>query len=245
MKQKKEEISSSNLQAVMDVDDAPPVMRLPNFIPDHEPDSLPRVTDATLVDVLNGNYDRTYDKIHIIDCRFEFEFKGGHIDGALNYCDKEQLGKMLFKDSPSSNIALVFHCEFSAHRAPLMARAIRQMDRTVNAERYPHLSYPEMYILDGGYSTFYSSHQSRCYPQSYLPMAAKEHEHACERGMGKLRERKKLARAQTFAFGQKHSGLEDSPTAQGRSKSSSTASLVFSDRAVTSSRMLAKRMASY
>lgn len=244
MKQEKDDYTPTTLQSVMDVDDGP-ALRLPNFVPDHEPDSLPRITDSTLIDVLNGDYDKIYEKVLIVDCRFEFEYKGGHIDGALNFCDKEQLGKMLFEDSPSPNTVLVFHCEFSAHRAPLMARAIRQWDRNVNQDRYPLLSYPEIYILDGGYSSFFASHRSRCFPQNYLPMDAKEHENACERGMGKLRERKKLSRAQTFAFGQQLSQLEESPTAQGRSKSSSSASLVFSDRAVTSSRALARRMASY
>ena len=76
-----------------------------------------------------------------------------------------------------------------------------------------------MYILDGGYSSFFGLHRERCFPQNYLRMDAKEHQNACERGMNKLRQRSKLNRAQTFAFGQQSCQMEDSPTAVGRSKS--------------------------
>lgn len=69
-----------------------------------------------------------------------------------------------------------------------------------------------MYILDGGYSSFYADHGSRCFPQNYVEMDSKEHEFACERGLGKVKARSKLVRAQTFAFGQPME-MEDSPTA--------------------------------
>ena len=82
------------------------------------------------------------------------------------------------------------------------AKFIRNRDRAANDYRYPKLTYPEMYILDGGYSCFFKIHQIRCFPQNYVEMAAKEHERACERGMNKLKQRTKLTRAQTFAFGQ-------------------------------------------
>lgn len=118
MKQEKEEYAPSNLQAVMDIDDSPG-LKLPHFIPD-EPDSLPRISDETLIDVLNGKFDDAFDKRMIIDCRFEYEYEGGHIDGAQNFCDKEALAKELFSELSLSNTLLIFHCEYSAHRAPLM-----------------------------------------------------------------------------------------------------------------------------
>lgn len=60
-----------------------------------------------------------------------------------------------------------------------------------------------MYILEGGYSAFFSEYKDHCYPQSYIKMGDKAHEHACERGLGKIKQRSKLARASTFTFGQK------------------------------------------
>ncbi|KAF2115512.1 M-phase inducer phosphatase-like protein [Lophiotrema nucula] len=215
--QDKDNYTPSGLQSVMDIDDAPS-LRLPHFVPANEPDSLPRITDTTLIDVLNGEYDHVYGKKVVVDCRFEYEYEGGHIEGAVNFCDKEQLAGELFSPSAPAKTLLIFHCEYSAHRAPLMAKFVRHEDRKVNSFRYPQLTYPEVYILDGGYSSFYESHRTRCFPQNYLRMDAKEHENACERGMNKLRQRSKLNRAQTFAFGQ-NCQMEDSPTAIGRSKS--------------------------
>ncbi|KAF2268479.1 Rhodanese-like protein [Lojkania enalia] len=225
--QDKESYTPSGLQSVMDVDDTPS-LRLPHFVPTSEPDSLPRITDTTLINVLNGDYDHVYDKTVVIDCRFEYEYEGGHISGAVNFCDKEQLAETLFNPSSSANTLLIFHCEYSAHRAPLMAKFVRNEDRKVNSFRYPHLTYPEVYILDGGYSSFYESHRTRCFPQNYLRMDAKEHENACERGMNKLRQRSKLSRAQTFAFGQSCQ-MEDSPTAVGRSRSGGVLTLSCDD----------------
>jgi M-phase inducer tyrosine phosphatase len=73
-----------------------------------------------------------------------------------------------------------------------------------------------MYILDGGYSAFFAEHRSLCYPQNYVEMASKEYEHACERGLGRVRQRSKFGRAKTFAFGQQSPQMEDSPTGRCR-----------------------------
>ncbi|KAF2012210.1 Rhodanese-like protein [Aaosphaeria arxii CBS 175.79] len=235
----------SSLQSVMDVDDTP-ALKLPSFVPENEPDSLPRIEHSTLISVLNGDYNNMFDKTVIVDCRFEYEYEGGHIEGAVNFCEKEQLAQELFANGVTTpNTLLVFHCEYSAHRAPLMAKFVRHEDRKVNSFRYPQLSYPEVYILDGGYSGFYESHRSRCFPQNYLRMDAKEHENACERGMNKLRQRSKLSRAQTFAFGQKSCQMEDSPTAIGRSKSGGVLTLGFDDTHTMGRLGGARRMASY
>ncbi|KAI5310016.1 cell division cycle 25 [Ascosphaera atra] len=84
-----------------------------------------------------------------------------------------------------------------------MAQFIRSRDRAFNIHAYPKLSYPEMYILDGGYSAFFSEYRDLCFPQSYIKMGDKNHEFACERGLGQLKNRSKLARASTFTFGQR------------------------------------------
>ncbi|KAK4948677.1 m-phase inducer phosphatase [Elasticomyces elasticus] len=216
MKREKERMSPPPplLPSIMDVE-APHVPQLPHFT-QSEVGALPRITKETMIEVLDGKYNSCYEKLVVIDCRFEYEFNGGHIDGAVNFNDKEQLSSQLFDIEPTAKALLIFHCEYSAHRAPLMAKFIRNRDRTVNAERYPALTYPEVYILDGGYSTFFKDYRSRCFPQNYVEMDAKEHVLDCERGLGKVKQRSKLVRAQTFAFGQ-HSPVDSSPTAMGRS----------------------------
>jgi M-phase inducer tyrosine phosphatase len=119
IKQDVKEFSPNGLQSIMDVDDTH-ALKLPHFIPTDEPGSLPRINHGTLIGVLNGDYDHLYDQTMLVDCRFEYEYNGGHIDGADNFNDKEELAKQLFEPAPSSNTLLIFHCEFSKQRAPLM-----------------------------------------------------------------------------------------------------------------------------
>jgi M-phase inducer tyrosine phosphatase len=199
LKQEKAIVGNTEaLGSIMDVDDVPP-LKLPHFKPDEE--SLPRITTETMVDILDGKYGECYDQSIIVDCRFEYEYEGGHIAGAINVTSKEELATQLLQTSPAERALLVFHCEYSAHRAPLLAKFLRHRDRAANAHRYPLLSYPEVYILDGGYSSFFSDHSLRCIPQNYVEMASKEHANACERGLGKIKQQRvKLGRAQTFAF---------------------------------------------
>lgn len=67
-------------------------------------------------------------------------------------------------------------------------------------------------------------------------MNDKEHEHACERGLNKIKQRQKLSRAQTFAFGQ-GCQMEDSP-----SRSPSAGQMGMD---LAGPRLHARRMASY
>ena len=117
MKQEKAAFSAACLDSIMDIDD-PPRLRLPHFNMDEE--SLPRITKDTMVDVLDGKYGQCYDRSIIIDCRFEYEYEGGHIEGAINVNDKERLAMQLFESPAAENALLIFHCEYSVHRAPIM-----------------------------------------------------------------------------------------------------------------------------
>jgi hypothetical protein len=123
MKQEKKEYVPSGLGSIMDIDEAP-TLKLPHFFSEDEDASkvnLPRINHETLINVLDGEYNHVYDQTLVIDCRFEYEYNGGHIQGAQNYNDKEQLKKELFSASASSaNTLIIFHCEYSKHRAPMM-----------------------------------------------------------------------------------------------------------------------------
>jgi M-phase inducer tyrosine phosphatase len=239
----------SSLASVMDVDQQDQGCMLPHFVSSEDPDGLPRISHDTLIDVLENKYADKYDAVKIIDCRFEYEFNGGHIENAVNFCDKQQLVNELFSAESSTSALLIFHCEYSVHRAPLTAKFIRAHDRNVNVANYPKLTYPEIYILDGGYSSFFKAHRSRCFPQDYVEMNDQRHEQACERGLARVKGRQKLFRAQTYAFGQNgHDDMEDeSPTAQGRSMGPRTHSAfsVGEDVATGMGNSYARRMASY
>ncbi|KAF7521533.1 hypothetical protein G7054_g12421 [Neopestalotiopsis clavispora] len=207
------------LQSVMDPKDVQnPV--LAHFYPDGENAPIPRISQETFLDVLKGRFEDQYTRRIVIDCRFEYEYEGGHIDGAINYYDKDLLMGHLFEPPMEVKVLLILHCEYSAHRAPMMARYIRSKDRAINAEYYPTLSYPEIYILDGGYREFFIQHRQRCRPQSYVEMNDEKHVATCEREMSKLqRHRKGLGRVKTFTFGPCESLYEASPTVSGQNSS--------------------------
>ncbi|KAG8227741.1 hypothetical protein J437_LFUL008385 [Ladona fulva] len=161
---------------------------------------LKTITPDTLAALLRGKYDDCVDSFDIIDCRYPYEFEGGHIKGAKNLFTKEQIlnelinkvnEKKTSKDESSSSSEnsvegtsenkakaefkfkrdiLVFHCEFSSERGPSLSRFLRESDRTYNKECYPALHYPEIYLLHGGYKAFFEKHRDLCEPCSYLPM---------------------------------------------------------------------------
>jgi len=236
--------TNAPLPSIPDIDiEGTPSLQLPHFIPEDQGDSLARINRETLLEVMDGKYNDRFDHILVIDCRFEYEYEGGHINGALNYNDKESLAAQLFAE-PKPRTALILHCEYSVHRAPIMAKYLRHRDRAVNIDQYPNLSYPDMYILEGGYSAFFAEHRSLCYPQNYVEMNAKEHEYACERGLGKVKQRSKLNRAQTFAFGETSPEMEDSPTGRCRNPGSRFLGSPFGDSPAPG-RSPARRMLSY
>ncbi|KAM0253309.1 hypothetical protein ACHAQJ_007363 [Trichoderma viride] len=236
------------LKSVADIEEAHEPI-IPHFLPDDPTDTIPRISKETMLDILDGKYSDKFAQRMVIDCRFEYEYDGGHIDSAVNHNDKELLADQLFQTPIDGLTLLIFHCEYSAHRAPLMARHIRSQDRTINAEHYPRLTYPEIYILDGGYSGFFAQHRARCFPPEYVEMSDEKHQRTCEREMGRLKARKAFGRAQTFAFGQRETCLHDSPTGPSRPQSrnvnaspsvdSTADSPIFGERSGT------RRMASY
>jgi len=74
---------------------------------------------------------------------------------------QEFLKQPLLPSSPNKRIVLIFHCEFSSERGPKLSRFLRSQDRTLNKECYPHLHYPEIYLLEGGYKVFYENEKVR------------------------------------------------------------------------------------
>uniref|UniRef100_G3MTW5 M-phase inducer phosphatase n=1 Tax=Amblyomma maculatum TaxID=34609 RepID=G3MTW5_AMBMU len=138
---------------------------------------LKMILPSTLADVLQGKYISVVDEVTIVDCRYPFEYEGGHIKGAVNvFSSEDLLSEFLEKAAPSSSSrrALVFHCEFSSERGPKLSRLLREKDRQMN--KYPALKHPEIYVLEGGYKAFYENFQDLCIPQGYIPMRHKGHE---------------------------------------------------------------------
>ncbi len=57
------------------------------------------------------------------------------------------------QNSQIKNI-FIFYCEFSQRRGPDFYKLIRKIDRQKNKSSYPYLDYPEIYLLQDGYSNF-------------------------------------------------------------------------------------------
>ncbi|KAF9164097.1 cell division cycle- protein [Actinomortierella ambigua] len=146
-------------------------------------DFAKRISGTTLVRVLEGHYKHQYEELMLIDCRFAYEYQGGHIRGAVNVRDKKELERILFGQSPliHKKVLVILHCEFSCERGPGMARHLRSMDRTANSINYPALFYPELYVLSGGYSRFFRDHPDYCTPCGYVAMLDVAYSHEYER----------------------------------------------------------------
>jgi len=69
---------------------------------------------------------------------------------------------------------VIFHCEFSQKRGPRAFRALRNTDRQKNLKTWPRLDFPEIYVLEGGYSAFYSEFAEFC-EGTYVKMVEKTH----------------------------------------------------------------------
>jgi rhodanese-related sulfurtransferase len=135
---------------------------------------LKSITPTTLADVINGGYNDVINSYSIIDCRYRYEYEGGHVRGAENRYLHETILSLLQQPTSDRNV-IIFHCEFSSERGPKMLRFLRSKDRELNKENYPTLSFPEMYLLDGGYKAFFNEHPQLCDPISYRPMLHSEH----------------------------------------------------------------------
>lgn len=138
-------------------------------------DQFPRITAQTLQRILRDELHKDhYESYCIIDCRFEYEFKGGHVTNALNISSREELEQEFIQTSKKGPILLIFHCEFSSYRGPMMASHLRNCDRMINYDNYPDLYYPDILILDGGYKGFFDEYPNLCFPRKYVGMDSSE-----------------------------------------------------------------------
>ncbi|KAI1898485.1 hypothetical protein AGOR_G00072830 [Albula goreensis] len=152
------------------------VYALPTVTGRHE--DLKYITAETMCALLKGEFSSLVESFIVVDCRYPYEFQGGHIKGALNLPNTDEavaylLSQKLRARCPEKRLVLVLHCEFSSERAPRTCRLLRRQDRSVN--EYPVLHYPETYVLKGGYRDFYHLYRHLCEPQSYCPMHHEDH----------------------------------------------------------------------
>lgn len=88
---------------------------------------LKSISVHTMAKLLRGDFNDTVASCIVVDCRYPYEYEGGHISGAQNlYTHEEILQKLVnsktemakvVPEGPKRNI-IVFHCEFSSERGP-------------------------------------------------------------------------------------------------------------------------------
>ncbi|CCE90818.1 putative tyrosine protein phosphatase MIH1 TDEL_0B06890 [Torulaspora delbrueckii] len=138
-------------------------------------DQFPRISAETLKDIIQDElYKSHYESYQVVDCRFAYEYKGGHISNALHISSREELESEFIHSERKSPTLLIFHCEFSSYRGPMLASHLRNCDRMLNYDNYPDLFYPDILILDGGYKGFFDKFPSLCYPRRYVGMDSSE-----------------------------------------------------------------------
>lgn len=138
-----------------------------------------------------------FTKLVVVDCRFPFEFEGGHIDGAVNITSVNELEDLFFNDTTAvltpqeftqrQRTLVVFHCEFSSMRGPLRASQLRALDRQHSGnDGYPNLYYPDVVVLEGGYKHYFESLPEGT--RGYIEMDHPRYEKERERGLTLLRQ---------------------------------------------------------
>ncbi|KAG9318859.1 hypothetical protein JVU11DRAFT_965 [Chiua virens] len=172
-------------------------------------DGLMRISPETLDALLDGAYTDRIAEFHVIDCRFDYEYNGGHVPGAVNINTTAGVEEFLLtQNRPKPCVSgdtyrktvLVFHCEFSAKRAPTIAKHLRSKDRAMNHRVYPKIHYPEIYVLEGGYCTYYDHSSSRCQPQGYVTMDDPSHAVSRREDLDQFR-KIKFGRTKSYAYG--------------------------------------------
>eukprot|EP00824_Muranothrix_gubernata_P024495 TRINITY_DN722_c2_g1_i1.p1 TRINITY_DN722_c2_g1~~TRINITY_DN722_c2_g1_i1.p1 ORF type:complete len:514 (-),score=68.56 TRINITY_DN722_c2_g1_i1:111-1544(-) len=146
---------------------------------DSSGDGIPRVDAKTVSQLLDGSFKDRLHGFYIVDCRYTYEFKGGHITGAVNLCTEADVEQLFEKarTEHGQRTAIILHCEFSSERGPKLARYLRALDRELHAEMYPQLFYPEVYILEKGYHQYYLDFPDYCRGGcgGYVPMKHPSH----------------------------------------------------------------------
>ena len=113
----------------------------------------------------------------LIDCRYPYEFEGGHIWYSVNVWQPSSIIELFYPEDQQKFEEMneripIFYCEYSQKRGPNMALELRKHDRNRNASKYPFVDYKEIYLLDRGYRHFFKERQLTkfCSPPTYIQM---------------------------------------------------------------------------
>lgn len=211
-------------------------------------DLLPRIAPSTLEGLL-ADESPDWDHVVVVDCRFGYEFDGGHVVSAVNLLTQLVLEDYFFGPlaharqvhAPLARTLYVFHCEFLVFRGPLMATHLRALDRRHNTDHYPFLSYPDVVVLDGGYKRFRERAPHRC--GGYVLMNDVQYEHHCAVLMHRARLEAKLIKRAKLYHHFSASGSAGNGHSRLRSYTAAAIPLVPSDKVVKKQRLIKQLLA--
>ncbi|KAE9547826.1 hypothetical protein FO519_008961 [Halicephalobus sp. NKZ332] len=165
--------------AILEVD-----YRIPTVInPKTDSAAFRSISAQTLRDLLISRTEEEFNREFVLlDCRYNYEFNGGHIKYAVNFHDNTLVHTLFYPNDETEFRKMntrvpIFYCEYSQVRGPKMAHELRRFDRRRNEAVYPIVDYPEMYLLDGGYNNFFKlfKKEGLCVPDRYIPMNARKY----------------------------------------------------------------------
>uniref|UniRef100_A0A1I8AVF4 M-phase inducer phosphatase n=1 Tax=Steinernema glaseri TaxID=37863 RepID=A0A1I8AVF4_9BILA len=178
--------------------------------PQKEHEAFKSISGEYLARLMTSLGEEFSEKYIVIDCRFPYEYEGGHVKGAINIHDTMELEQYFYTTdmhmkAPLHNKIPIFYCEYSQKRGPTMAKELRRLDRNINAHHYPTLDFKEIYLLDRGYKRLYEVDKiyDICEPPSYTSMEDPDH-------VASLRKHKsKLSRSKSSRSFQRQPTLRD------------------------------------
>jgi rhodanese-related sulfurtransferase len=115
-----------------------------------------RITAETFCQVYTNH--PAFSKVLVVDCRTEREYNGGHIKGAIRCHPFTDSIPDLYTKEYQPDVLYIFHCEFSAFRAPTAIRQFIKSHADANRDR----KTLHCYVLDGGFSEFWDPHKEFC-----------------------------------------------------------------------------------
>ncbi|KAK0411234.1 hypothetical protein QR680_005554 [Steinernema hermaphroditum] len=184
--------------SVLEIGNSPPAMPTYTYSletvpkPQKEHEAYRSISGATLSGLMADlGEEAFFEKYIVIDCRFPYEYEGGHVRGAINVHETHELKQLFYHEK--ENVPLhqripIFYCEYSQKRGPTMAKELRRLDRNINAQNYPSLDYQEIYLLDRGYKKLFETDKIHhiCDPPAYTSMDDPQHNDSLRKHKSKL-----------------------------------------------------------
>uniref|UniRef100_A0A5S6Q9M4 protein-tyrosine-phosphatase n=1 Tax=Trichuris muris TaxID=70415 RepID=A0A5S6Q9M4_TRIMR len=163
----------------------------------------PYISATVLAQLVRGGFIETVANYQLIDCRYPYEFDGGHIKSAVNVHTADDFDETFFGneriDRQGDGISvIVFYCEYSQQRGPKMYRRLKREYQKMAKGQSSNFDCPEMYLLADGYRKFFRKYPHMCSPENYVKMSD-----------GKFGLQDKCRRERTDSFRKKKQGKKE------------------------------------